>query len=348
MNDAVKTNQKLEFIKSQLGMYAGEKKSVLGSTFVLCPFHSEKTPSFRIFHSESSFNPGYGKCYGCGHVGPWDEYADRLGLKPFKQGKPKEERANSLQILSKMHKANKETNGFREDKFKFWNIPSDKVWRSIPTNLLIELGGRMCYKWSDEYQCWGSTKFIYMPVLINGVQRGFFRARLKKDTSAQKLSSYYLAAADGLNWAKTHGLWPFDLAISLASNHTIVLVEGQRDALRLISMGIPALCIFGTQSWSDNKCKLLELGGITRVVVMMDGDVAGIKATEMIVPTLRSMFDVKVVKLWAVKNSPYHKVKNKDDPALAIKKQKLTMYDPGNCPGWILNKLKRLYFNIKE
>lgn len=347
MNDAVIKNLKLEFVKSQLGMYAGEKKSVLGSTFVLCPFHSEKTPSFRIFHSETSLSPGFGKCYGCGHSGPWDDIADRLGLQPFKKGPPKEERANSLQILAKMHTASKNSNGYREDKFKFWKLPPNKLWRTIPTNLLIELGGKLCYKWSDEYQRWGSTKYIYMPVYINGVQRGFFRARLKKDESDQKLASYYLAAADGSNWSKTHGLWPYDRAVNLMrelQSSTMVIVEGQRDALRLLMLGIPAMCIFGTQSWSSNKCKLLELAGVERVVTLMDGDPAGIEATQKIAPSLQSMFEAKIIKLWTIKGSPYLKVENADDPAAEIKKRKLKMWDPGNCPQWILDKIRRVYF----
>lgn len=348
MNDAVGRTLKLEFVKAQLGMYAGEKKAVQGSTFLLCPFHSEKTPSGRVFHSEQSLSPGFFKCYGCGHTGTWDEVAERLGLQPFRKGPPKEERASPLQILRKQHESLRANNrGYREDKFKFWDIPKNKTWRTIPTNLLIELGGRMCYKWSDEYKRWGSTKFIYMPVLINGVQRGFFRARLKKDESDAKLPSYYLAAAEGSNWSKTHGLWPYDHAIEMMrelKSNTIVIVEGQRDALRLLVLGIPAMCIFGTQSWSSNKCKLLELAGVERVVMLMDGDPAGIDATEKIAPSLRSMFNTKVIKLWKIKGSPYLKVADAGDPAAEIKRRKLSMWDPGNCPEWILTKIKRKFF----
>lgn len=329
-------------------MYAGEKKAVSGSTFVSCPFHSEKTPSGRIFHSESTLNPGYFKCYGCGHAAPWDEVAPRLHLQPYTKGPPKEERASPLMLLAKKQKALQISKGYREDKFKFWKLPKDKTWRTIPTNLLIELGGKMCLKWSDDYQRWGSTKYIYMPVMVQGKQKGFFRARLKKDAD---LPSYYLAATDGDNWSRRYGLWPYDFAIDLMEqlgSSTMVLVEGQRDALRLLLQGIPAMCIFGTQSWSDNKCKLLELGGVETVVMFMDGDFAGISATEKIAPSLTRMFSTKIIKLWAIKGSPYRRVANKDDPAKAAKRLKLKCWDPGACPQWIIDKLKRKFFGVRQ
>jgi hypothetical protein len=104
------------------------------------------------------------------------------------------------------------------------------------------------------------------------------------------------------------------------------------------------MCILGTQSWSDNKAKLLELAGVETVVLLMDGDCAGIDATYMLKPKLIQMFKVKVIKLWKLTGSPYIQFKDEEYPSKAAKKADVTLWDPGNCPEWILKKVKRLYF----
>lgn len=343
--DAVTRSQRLEHVRQQLGMYAGEKKTLSNGTMIMCPFHSEKTPSGRIFHSEATLNPGYFICYGCGHRCSWDELAPKIGLQPIVKGPPREE--HSMDLLMAAHQdalfSSNELR-FKQDRLKFWPIPINKTWRNIPTNLLIELGGKQCLKWSEEYGKWGVTKHLYLPVNINQTQVGYFRARLKKDESGD-YASYLLA---GGQWSKTHGLWPYDYAIDLMHElglTAIVLVEGQRDALRLLLAGIPAMCIFGTQSFSSNKAKLLEIAGITRVIILMDGDDAGIKATQQIAPTLKSMFEIKILKLWSIKGSPYITFRNEPEPSKAAKQAGVTLWDPGNMPIWIVNRIKSKYFS---
>ena len=98
-------------------------------------------------------------------------------------------------------------------------------------------------------------------------------------------------------------------------------------------MDIPAICILGTQSWSKAKLKLLAMSGADRIILMMDGDAAGKKATkllktglnvngEQVAPPLNEFFEVKVMKLW--KFSP----------------SKEEAYDPGNCPTELLLTVK--------
>jgi 5S rRNA maturation endonuclease (ribonuclease M5) len=278
-------------------------------------------------------------CYGCGHKAPWDEVAPKLNLEPFTKGPPKDEYA--MDFMTKALSYGDEE-GFEQGKFKFWPIPSGKVWREIPTDFLIELGGQMCYKWYPDYNRWGSTKMIHFPVEINGRQVGFFRARLRKATDDQPS---YLNA--GGPWSKTHGLWPLDYASDLARRlkiKTIALVEGQRDALRLLLNGIPAVCIFGTQSWSEMKLSLLEIAGFDRVVLMFDGDDAGISATEKIRPSVRTMFKTHTVKLWNMKGSPYRKVAHFKNPSKAAKRLGLKLWDPGNLPQPVIDQIAERYF----
>lgn len=345
MIDVVDKHRRADFVRHQLSMYSGEKKEVGDHVMVLCPFHSEKTPSGSIWVAGNY--AGRYKCFGCPARASWDEVAPRLGLEPFKKGPPKAESTMDL-LMSKGLEALTKQARYRQDEFRFWKLPKNKKWRTIPTNLLIELGGRFCVKYNEEHQYWDKTKFIYFPVMINDEQHGFFRARLRKDDSGKDLPSYLLAKAEsGSKWASTHGLWPYNHSVDLMrkmGSTTMTLVEGQRDALRLITMGIPAVCIFGTQSWTDNKAKLLELAGVERVLILMDGDDAGIKATENITPSIRKLFTVRVIRLWNIKGSPYLKYANEPEPSKAAKRDGVALWDPGNAPESILHKIKTKYF----
>jgi 5S rRNA maturation endonuclease (ribonuclease M5) len=347
MTDVIQRHRRLDFVKQQLSMFGGVKRESGTRMMILCPFHSENTPSGSI--SLTDRFPGYFRCFGCPAKVGWNELAPKLGLKPFYQGPPREESTMSLLMSKALERLTAtDTVGYRQDRLKFGRLPPNKKWRTIPTNLLIELGGRMCVKWLDDYDCWSKTKYIYLPVMIKGKQRGYFRARLKKDESGKGLPSYYLApSAMGSNWSKDDGLWPYDHVLDMMEQmgtKTLVLVEGQRDALRLILAGIPAMCIFGTQSWSDVKARHLEMAGVERVVLMMDGDCAGISATDKLDPGLRKFFDTRIIKLWAVKGSPWLRFKDKAEPSKAAKKAGVTLFDPGNCPVWILDRLKSKYF----
>jgi len=332
----VETQSKLDFVRNQLSQYAGPKKEQSGSIFVLCPFHSERTPSFRIFVNETTKNPGYGKCYGCGQYGGWDKLAPMLGLKPFKKEKPTEEYAN-FRLLP--DEEAEEEQDFVQEPMKFSDLPKNKRWRGISTNLLIDLGARVCRPINKEY---GLLKpRLWLPVYINEELRGYIKARFRKHPD---WPSYINAKGP---WSKTHGLFPFDHSIKLMrslESKTMVLVEGQRDALRLISHGIPALCILGTQSWSSSKAKLLELAGVEKLILLFDGDDAGKEATELILPKVQFMFSVKTLKLWSMKGSPYIQFKDEEHPSKAAKKADVTLWDPGNMPEWIINKIKRIYF----
>lgn len=336
--DYVSARAKLDFVLNQLSQYAGPTKQGSGSTFIICPFHAEKTPSGRIFHSETTKSPGYFKCYGCGEAASWDKVAPLLGLKPFKQPKPTDEYAN-FNLLPEGDVEEAAVEGFVNEDMELSSLPKNKVWREIKTNLLIDLGAKKCRVNHPEH---GLLKpKLWLPVYVNGELKGYIKARFKKHPD---YPSYINAKGP---WSKTHGLFPYDYSVKLAKklkSKTVVLVEGQRDALRLIQIGIPAMCILGTQSWSDTKGKILELAGFERIVLMMDGDCAGIAATELLKPKLKALFEVKVIKLWSIKGSPYIQFKNKDEPSKAAKNAGVSLWDPGNCPDWIIRKIKSKYF----
>ncbi len=332
-SDPVSHAEKLRHVQAELRSYHGEKRESGEYTFVLCPYHSEKTPSGQIFHGPQTRLPGYFLCRGCGEKGSWNKIAPVLGLKPFTKQKPED--AYSVPLAKVVTEESKE-------KLKYRDLPRKKVWREIKTNFLIDkIKARYVYKWNEDYQRWGQ-KHIWLPVHVGGDLKGYIRARLKKDPEG-KWPSYYNKKG---GWSKRTGLFPFDPAIRLMKklrSTTMVLVEGPRDALRLLSYGIPCMAILGTTSWTMFKPELLELHGVERVIVMMDGDDAGIAASELVMPDLKKLLQVKRVRLWALKGSPYRKyARLETDEEKKAYKHKL--WDPGNCPEWILEKIKSKYF----
>ena len=95
------------------------KKS--GSRYAgLCPFHSEKTPSFYVF-PDNRF-----KCFGCGEHGNAIDFIRKLHGVGFKEalsilgidtGKP-------ISIETRRKKQKKNHHRFLEDVFKEWQRPS--------------------------------------------------------------------------------------------------------------------------------------------------------------------------------------------------------------------------------
>lgn len=330
---ASKIIDKQRLVEDQLRMYSGKKVPGPEATAVLCPFHSERTPSCRIFHGPKSYSPGYFVCMGCGAKGKWDIIAPALGLQPFKGGPITALEARMIAPL-------KEDETQDSTDFELKKLPSKRMWRGFETDWLAGVGCKLMVT------SWGS-KFVWMPVKVGGRTKGYIRARLKKDPEGKKPS--YLNKSG--TWSKTHGLFPFDYAIEMAGrSRTIVLVEGPRDALRLLSYGIPAMAILGTNTWSSKKMDLLEVHGIRRIILMLDGDPAGIAATEKIAPGLDSMFKTRVLKLWNMRGSPYRewwKALEKRDPAEA-KARKGELWDACSCPDWVLDGIKERFFSRLE
>lgn len=298
------------FIQSQLQSIPGPKKSNGNSTFILCPYHSEKTPSARVFHDN-----GFLRCYGCGVAKPYKVWSKEFGLESLgKHNLPASGNVPKGRFLTNLLAAPSQSNDTAAslDDLEFHDLESDlakqlgvsRRWRSFRTSWLSTVIGA-------KLTCDSNTgrHYIWLPVRVRGKLRGHILAQLRKPRD--KLIPSYLNAKG--QWSKRYGLFPMDVAVALMREkglHTIVLVEGPRDALRLILLGIPAVSMLGTHSWTDTKSRMLELCDVERVVLMMDGDEAGKRATRFLrtgkktpeatpsIQPLTKLFQVKTVRLW--------------------------------------------------
>lgn len=311
-----------ELVQQQIALVP-KVKMKYGMAMIPCPFHADINPSCAVYFKSSQSNPGSWYCFGCGAHGLWDELAEALGLETFDK-KPKDKYSQPLHLTLQEYSS--------DEKLIFKDLPRHKIWRGISTDLLIDVGCKQC---KVEYESGSkSDTFIYMPVNINGQTEGYIKARLKK---VQDKPSYINKKG---SWAKSRGLFPFDYSISkMTSKKALVLVEGQRDALRLLSNGIPALCIMGTQNWNDNKSMLLDIHGVKKVLIFLDGDDAGIAGTKLLYPSIKNFIsDVQVIKLWSWPGSPYLQYKDKK---IALS-HGLEHWDPFNCPQEIIDEIKEL------
>jgi hypothetical protein len=330
-----------EFIVQQLESVPGPKKPLgSNSTFILCPFHSEQTPSARVFHDN-----GYLRCYGCGASKAYSVWSKEYGLSRMgKDRLPEDGKVPKSRFLDKLlnnptvdaSAAEAESSARLEDiRFSEFdtNLASQlgvsRKWRGFSVRFLRDIiGARVAYR-EDIHR-----HYIWLPVWVRGRLRGFILATLKKPP--KPLPAYYNAPG---KWSLRYGLFPLDSAIFLMEEKgltTIVVVEGPRDALRLLRMGIPAVSMLGTHSWTDTKSRMLELSGVKTVVLMMDGDSAGRKATsflktgkrlpteEPVIKPLSTFFKVRTVKLWNYEVP-------EDFPEDA--------FDPGNMPTDLLSNI---------
>ncbi len=309
-------------VMQQISLVPGAKQQQ-DKTMICCCFHGDRTPSLCVYHRVTDENPGNFYCFGCGETGNWNKLADALGLEQF-DNKPRDRFTHPIAQDVIEHQA---------EELVFSELPSHKSWRQLPTDFLKDVGCKIC---QVKYTNAVSQKYIYMPVNINGVTEGYIKAKLRKEPGKP---SYINKKG---SWAKSKGLFPFDYAMSkMSDKKAVVLVEGQRDALRLLYIGIPALCIMGTQSWTDKKSQLLDIAGVETVIIMMDGDDAGIKGTRLVYDSVKKFINhVKVVKLWSWSGSPYLDFKDQPNPSKAARNAGIELWDPMNCPREIINQIK--------
>lgn len=288
-------SQSVEFFKKEIEKIPGRKLWSNNRVFILCPFHSETFPSGAI--SLDSSHPrwiGSFKCWGkCNRTAPWNEVAERLGLKKLdgKNSLPKTVPSMDLKGTRASLLPPKEDDSTRDD-FDFFDLQEEK-WRGFHKDFLKEIGARLIYY--DK----ASRFYIWFPVIVNDKEVGYFRAQIKKAPNKEYPS--YLNKK-GI-WVKKYGLFPFDYAIRLMRRKglsTLVLVEGPRDALRLLRAGIPAVAIMGTSNWTPTKRRIIENSGVKKIILLLDGDSAGRKASREIYPQLKIYIRVHVFKLWRI------------------------------------------------
>lgn len=319
----------LEIIKTALQQLGGNQKTAGEWRMICCPFpdHQDKSPSCGVYmrrdggrRSLGSFN-----CLGCGKHGDWNKLAEVAGLPTIKAWNNKEKYASRLiteeadekllgsdsltvkRVLKVMHCQEAQP----------W--PVAIPWRGFTGELLNLVGGMII---NDYYN---DSVAALFPIKIANKVRGAVKAVYEKKTKEQL--GYVTMSGE---WVNSYGLFPFEFTKRMIKKfgfNFVILVEGPRDALRLIKLGIPAIAVLGANTIGKQKALFITSLGVDTYYVMPDNDAAGTKLWKNLKGALASRKQsAKRLKL----------PREKDENGKVIK------MDPFSAPREIVSNLKTL------
>lgn len=294
----------LPFFLKELRAHGVQIADTSGATNFQCycfKGHDAATASLSIRKSDGAFY-----CFGCRVKGKsWNTLAHYIGAQPLSD----ELLPDPLELIAS--DLDKVISQAILEMDLPWDLrPWKGEYRGLPESFLLKCDS---HRWFDPFQ---RCQRILWPCWQNEELLGWAARRLDKKKE-QKYRN-----APGMS--STDVLFPYDvlrrlLPKTLRRTQTVVLVEGQFDALRLINNKIPALAILGTNNFrSYNYIPLLNLD-IRRVILATDSDPAGKKARPEILADLKKTFDVEQFF------PPHEK-------------------DPGNMPDLYVKRLHRQVF----
>jgi 5S rRNA maturation endonuclease (ribonuclease M5) len=305
-----------DIVLESLARFGGKQKT--GSTYrlICCPFHNERNPSLSVNISKAGLPVGTFNCWSCPASGSWNKLAEKCGF-PLIQ---KWQRQDS-EILSLSEDEEQELLGFKSEVDFASSLKVDvisdwkphKEWRGFSGKMLCRLKAKLAIDHQTD------EPFLLFPVSVNKKLVGYVKASLER-----KKGQLPYVSSKG-NWIKEKGLFPYDyIAKKVREKGFVVLVEGPRDALRLITEGIPALAVFGVQNFGTKKAYLAAALG-AQCYLMADNDPAG----EVLVKKAKAAF--KEIDL---------KLKTISLPKKKDKQGKLIKLDPCNVDQDFIERLK--------
>lgn len=294
---------------------------------VLCPnpAHRDTSPSCNVYVGEPGRVPvGFFSCWSCGFKSYWNPVATRFSLELLSEQDnrftktrsviPKEVKQSLLpESLSLATLSQALSCGL------YLPLEDTDTWRTIPNKVLRLVGAVKTVDINTSEPC------LLFPVQINDNLVGGIKAFYEPNP---KIGSYQNLSGE---WASTQGVAFYDHVKPLIEKTGyVVVVEGPRDALRLISIDIPAVAILGTKNISRKKVELIYRLA-PRVVLCMDGDDAGTKAVNTW-NTIRKTPAFDLV--------PYSKKYTKLMRKKTGDKEIVVEIDPCNAPISVVTKLK--------
>lgn len=290
----------------------------------LCPFHSEKTPSFSVSSDKQIF-----KCFGCGEAGNVVSFvmkyrnmsyvdalkylADRANIVMEEQGvsrkaHDKKERLYSLNkevaryFFNNLNKYPKGKNYFLKRGI------SEKTLRSFGLGYSLDSWNSVLYTFKNKY---GEDILREAGLVIrneNGRVYDRFRNRVMfpvfdykgrvigfggrvLDDSKPK----YLNSPETAVFKKGTNLYGLNFAIKNNPGRTFIIVEGYMDVIALHQYGITNVVASLGTALTSNQARLLKRYS-DKVIISYDADLAGQMATLRGLEILRTNgFDVRVL-----------------------------------------------------
>lgn len=300
-------------------------KKVTGDAFMICcPFHGDTAPSCGVnLTTDTNIPLGFFHCFGCSEKGGWNKLAEKLGLQKLKDWQIGFA-GNGTERIHKKRKCavyRTEEQVIKEALYTQEAIewPTTLTWRGYSGTLLRKMGA-LYYndRLTDQLKA-------FFPITVTGKFRGGVRAYLEK----QVTGNTYLTTKG--SWVRSYGLLGYDYVQKVVRAHqydALVLVEGPRDAMRLLDNRIPALAVLGSQNVSEQKI-LMTMGissKLKTLYVMPDNDSGGAKFVQNVKTCAKDLIEVRHLKL-----------------PKPMKKGKLIKLDPDNCDQDIIDEVRILF-----
>ena len=337
-------------ISEVVGEYVQLTKKSGSNMFGLCPFHSEKTPSFSVSSDKQIYH-----CFGCGKGGSVINFimemeglgyrdaveylAKRAGLEIPDDGTPQTVRDRRARILS----LNKDAARF------YYSMLSQKEGsaaveyikrRSISKEMVVRFGlGVAPDGWRNLTDAMLKKGYTYQELFDaglckksrsgNGGVYDTFRNRLMFPVidirgsvigfSGRALGDNepkYLNSPDTPVFNKSRNLFGMNLAKKTKFG-MIILVEGNVDVVSLHQAGFDcAVASLGT-SLTPDQARLISRYA-QKVVISYDADSAGVKAAQRALSILeKAGLEVKVLRISGAKD-PDEFIKNRGADAFRI------------------------------
>ncbi len=302
--------------------YVRLTKRTGANQFGLCPFHSEKTPSFSVNTERQIYH-----CFGCGKGGSVINFimeienlsfpdavhflARRVGLE-VPEDRPDENKSRRERLLS----LNRDAARFFHEQLR---LPSGRpaqdyiVRRGISTTYVTNFGlGFAPDSWSALTDAMTRRGYTRAELVEAGLARtgksggvyDYFRNRLMFPVIDVRGSVIgfsgrilgdgepkYLNSPDTLVYSKSRSLFALNLAKKSKSGY-IILAEGNIDVVSLHQAGFDsAVASLGTSLTPDQARLIARYAG--EVVIAYDADAAGQKAAQRAIGILQNL-DIKV------------------------------------------------------
>ncbi|MTI49426.1 DNA primase [Sporosalibacterium faouarense] len=296
----------------------------------LCPFHSEKTPSFMVSPSKQIYH-----CFGCGEGGDVIGFVMKhLGIE-FPEALELLADRTSIQLEKESSQENNEKNNKRNRLFDlnrdaaryfYNNLRKNRVAynyllnRGINDNTIKAFGIGYAYDtWEDLLNHLKSKGYqdsemadvgliierknksghydrfrnrIMFPIINTKGKVIGFGGRVIDDSQPK-----YLNSPDSLVFAKGNNLYNLNIAKKYSRGNDIILVEGYMDVIALFNYGIKnCVASLGT-AFTPNQAKLLKRYS-NEFYICYDSDTAGLKATDKAFDIFKELgIDVKAIVL---------------------------------------------------
>jgi 5S rRNA maturation endonuclease (ribonuclease M5) len=317
-----------DVIRDALHQYGGRQKPAGDWRMIQCPFpdHNDGGPSCGVYmRRDGRAKLGFFNCLGCGKKGGWNTLAGVANLPTIQEWNNAEKSVG--EVISKADEESllgdqsltvrRVLKIMKCEEAQPW--PENIPWRGFKGNLLRLVGGLII---NDYYN---DSIAALFPVRIAGKVRGAVKAVYEKKTKEQL--GYITMSGE---WVNSYGLFPFEFTKKLIDKYHynfVILVEGPRDALRLLKLGIPALAVLGANTIGRTKALYISSLGVDTYYVMPDNDMGGTKLWKNLKEALgRKKCNVKQLKL----------PKEKGEDGKVIK------MDPFNAPREVISNLKTL------